>query len=210
MDKTFFLRHYGILLSSKSVLIDTDVAELTYQAFQNDFTDEEFATVCLMVLKNENFYGRPPDPAIFSKYVKASTAETDFIEKCARLFAAGLCVHGKTRRFCRKLNAQRRTRSLFFRGHIDIMVDMSSERNIQSGSLRLQIESIKGYFQIDRHSGTKTITRYRHAKGETNQAHHLLCFKANNLKGKKKRISMKKRQDTRFVIRSCSARHAYG
>lgn len=83
MDKTFFLRHYGILLSSKSVLIDTDVAELTYQAFRNDFTDEEFATVCLMVLKNENFYGRPPDPAIFSKYVKASTAETDFIEKCA-------------------------------------------------------------------------------------------------------------------------------
>ena len=83
MDKTFFLRHYGILLSSKSVLIDTDVAELTYQAFQNDFTDEEFATVCLMVLKNENFYGRPPDPAIFSKYVKTSNAETDFIEKCA-------------------------------------------------------------------------------------------------------------------------------
>lgn len=83
MDKTFFLRHYGILLSAKSVLIDTDVAELTYQAYQNDFTDEEFAAVCLMVLKNENFYGRPPDPAIFSKYVKTSALETDFIEKCA-------------------------------------------------------------------------------------------------------------------------------
>ena len=42
MDKMFFLRHYGILLSAKSVLIDTDVAELTYQAYRDDFTDEEF------------------------------------------------------------------------------------------------------------------------------------------------------------------------
>lgn len=33
MNKMFFLRHYGILLSAKSVLIDTDVAELTYQAY---------------------------------------------------------------------------------------------------------------------------------------------------------------------------------
>lgn len=89
MDKTFFLRHYGILLSAKSVLIDTDVAELTYQAYQNDFTDEEFAAVCLMVLKNENFYGRPPDPAIFSKYVKTSALETDFIEKCADYLQQG-------------------------------------------------------------------------------------------------------------------------
>ena len=79
MDKMFFLRHYGILLSAKSVLIDTDVAELTYQAYRDDFTDEEFAAVCMAVLKNENFYGRPPDPAIFAKYVKASAAETDFI-----------------------------------------------------------------------------------------------------------------------------------
>ena len=83
MDKMFFLRHYGILLSAKSVLIDTDVAELTYQAYRDDFTDEEFAAVCMAVLKNENFYGRPPDPAIFAKYVKASAAETDFIAKCA-------------------------------------------------------------------------------------------------------------------------------
>ena len=83
MNKMFFLRHYGILLSAKSVLIDTDVAELTYQAYRNDFTNEEFAAVCLSVLKNENFYGRPPDPAIFAKYVKASAAETDFIAKCA-------------------------------------------------------------------------------------------------------------------------------
>ena len=57
MDKMFFLRHYGILLSAKSVLIDTDVAELTYQAYRNDFTNEEFAAVCMTVLKNENFYG---------------------------------------------------------------------------------------------------------------------------------------------------------
>ena len=83
MNKMFFLRHYGILLSAKSVLIDTDVAELTYQAYRNDFTNEEFAAVCLSVLKNENFYGRPPDPAIFAKYVKASAAENDFIAKCA-------------------------------------------------------------------------------------------------------------------------------
>ena len=55
MNKMFFLRHYGILLSAKSVLIDTDVAELTYQAYRNDFTNEEFAAVCLSVLKNENF-----------------------------------------------------------------------------------------------------------------------------------------------------------
>lgn len=82
MDKMFFLRHYGILLSAKSVLIDTDVAELTYQAYRDDFTNEEFAAVCMAVLKNENFYGRPPDPAIFAKYVKASAAETDFIAKC--------------------------------------------------------------------------------------------------------------------------------
>ena len=79
MDKMFFLRHYGILLSAKSVLIDTDVAELTYQAYRNDFTNEEFAAVCLSVLKNENFYGRPPDPAIFAKYVKAAAAEIDFL-----------------------------------------------------------------------------------------------------------------------------------
>lgn len=82
MNKMFFLRHYGILLSAKSVLIDTDVAELTYQAYRNDFTNEEFAAVCMAVLKNENFYGRPPDPAIFAKYVKASAAENDFIAKC--------------------------------------------------------------------------------------------------------------------------------
>ena len=82
MNKMFFLRHYGILLSAKSVLIDTDVAELTYQAYRNDFTNEEFAAVCLSVLKNENFYGRPPDPAIFAKYVKAAAAEIDFIAKC--------------------------------------------------------------------------------------------------------------------------------
>ena len=82
MDKMFFLRHYGILLSAKSVLIDTDVAELTYQAYRDDFTNEEFAAVCMAVLKNENFYGRPPDPAIFAKYVKASAAENDFIAKC--------------------------------------------------------------------------------------------------------------------------------
>lgn len=83
MDKMFFLRYYGILLSAKSVLIDTDVAELTYQAYRDDFTDDEFAAVCMAVLRNENFYGRPPDPAIFAKYVKASAAETDFIAKCA-------------------------------------------------------------------------------------------------------------------------------
>ena len=75
MDKMFFLRHYGILLSAKSVLIDTDVAELTYQAYRDDFTDDEFSAVCMTVLKNENFYGRPPDPAIFAKYVKAAAAE---------------------------------------------------------------------------------------------------------------------------------------
>ena len=45
MDKMFFLRHYGILLSAKSVLIDTDAAELTYQAYRDDFTDEEFAAI---------------------------------------------------------------------------------------------------------------------------------------------------------------------
>lgn len=83
MDKMFFLRHYGILLSAKSVLIDTDVAELTYQAYRDDFTDDEFSAVCMTVLKNENFYGRPPDPAIFAKYVKAAAAENDFIAKCA-------------------------------------------------------------------------------------------------------------------------------
>lgn len=83
MNKMFFLRHYGILLSAKSVLINTDVAELTYQAYRDDFTNEEFAAVCLSVLKNENFYGRPPDPAIFAKYVKAAAAEIDFIAKCA-------------------------------------------------------------------------------------------------------------------------------
>ena len=69
-------------MSAKSVLIDTDVAELTYQAYRNDFTNEEFAAVCLSVLKNANFYGRPPDPAIFAKYVKAAAAEIDFIAKC--------------------------------------------------------------------------------------------------------------------------------
>ena len=68
MDKMFFLRHYGILLSAKSVLIDTDVAELTYQAYRDDFTDDEFSAVCMTVLKNENFYGRPPDPAIFANH----------------------------------------------------------------------------------------------------------------------------------------------
>ncbi len=85
--KKIFMRDYTMMLTAKGIALDKTAAMLTYEAFKNDFTDEQFSALCIQIFKTENFYGRVPDASIFSKYIASKT--DDFIAKCYAYLESG-------------------------------------------------------------------------------------------------------------------------
>lgn len=109
LDKEFFKMVYMGLLSSKGVTMEQKGLQFTYEVMKNDFENEEFEAIAFDVFKNENFYGKAPDPALFYKRKcadapsKKENEKQAFLDKCSEYLNSGFVSSALKARFEKSL-----------------------------------------------------------------------------------------------------------
>lgn len=114
LDKEVFKAVYGGLLTAKGVTVDEQGMRFTYEAMKNDFENEEFENIALDVFKNEKFYGKIPDPALFYERKKRNApvlpskfqeAKLNFLAKCQDYLNSDYIPDAEKREFNRSLTS---------------------------------------------------------------------------------------------------------
>lgn len=129
--KKAFMQAYGLLLTGKGVALDKTAARLTYKAFKNDFTDDEFRSVCMQIFKTENFYGRVPDASLFSKHAPKNNKTEDFISRCYEYLESAYISRENKRSFLDALSESEK-RALDARGGISHLWSLCRQQGVYS------------------------------------------------------------------------------
>lgn len=114
LNKEVFKAVYGGLLTAKGIVLDEQGMRFTYEVMKSDFENEEFRNIALDVFKNEKFYGKAPDPALFYDRKKRSApvlpskfqmAKLNFLDKCQGYLNSDYIPEAEKKEFTASLTA---------------------------------------------------------------------------------------------------------
>jgi hypothetical protein len=72
LNEKIFMTKIFQIAELKSMQVSKEYVKLLYDLLKGDFTDDEFVSICVHILKNEELYGKMPEPRHFYKHKKES------------------------------------------------------------------------------------------------------------------------------------------
>lgn len=65
MKRETFNKYFALVVTLKQIDFNKIQSEMLFSFIESDFNDEDFALICIMIIKNSNLYGKYPDPSLF-------------------------------------------------------------------------------------------------------------------------------------------------